>query len=84
MVWRPEAGGNDYPGYNDVDDSGGGGGSGYVYTSSASKVTGNLLTSAYYLNDTALKGGDVTFKSPTNVDESGHSGNGYARMKIIP
>ena len=63
----------------------GGGGSGYVYTSStaANYPSGCLLDSSHYLEDAATVAGNTTFKSPSGTDETGHTGNGYARITFI-
>ena len=65
--------------------SGGGGGSGYVYTSSTASnyPLGCLLTSDHYLTNASTVDGSQTFKSPTGVDETGHSGDGYARITWV-
>lgn len=78
-----EAGGNDYSSYKDDDDSGGGGGSGYAFTSTSTVVSGYQLTSAYYMTNAVLNSGTETFKSPAGTDETGHNGNGYARLTLI-
>ena len=64
----------------------GGGGSGYVYTSSTASnyPSGCLLNSSYYLINAETKAGNTSFPSPTsNGNETGHSGNGYARITPI-
>lgn len=68
----------DYTGYN-------GGGSGYVYTSSTASnyPSGCLLNSAYYLTDAATIAGNTSFLSPTGTSETGHTGNGYARITVV-
>ena len=64
---------------------GGGGGSGYVYTSAtaASYPTGCLLTSKHYLTDAATTAGNASFTGPTGTAETGHSGDGYARITAL-
>ena len=59
-----------------------GGGSGYVYTSSTASnyPSGNLLTSTYYLTNAATVGGNTSFASTSGGTETGHSGNGYAKI----
>ena len=59
-----------------------GGGSGYVYTSStaSSYPSGCLLNSSYYMTDASTVGGDSSFASTSGGTETGHSGNGYARI----
>ena len=65
--------------------SGGGGGSGYVYTEStaANYPSGCLLNSNYYMTSAATIGGDTAFESPTGGTETGHSGNGYAKVTYV-
>ena len=60
----------------------GGGGSGYVYTSSTASnyPSGVKLTSSYYLTDAATVGGNTSFTGTSGTSETGHSGNGYARI----
>ncbi len=59
-----------------------GGGSGYVYTSAtaANYPSGCLLNSSYYLSNASTIAGDTAFTSPSGSTETGHSGNGYARI----
>ena len=63
----------------------GAGGSGYVYTSStaSSYPSGCLLNSSYYLSNAATYAGNTSFVSPTGGNETGHTGNGYARITLI-
>ena len=65
--------------------AGGGGGSGYVYTSSTASnyPSGCLLNSTYYLSDATTTAGNEQFTSPTGTNETGHSGNGYARITAL-
>lgn len=68
------------------DDNGGGGGSGYVYTSTtaANYPSGCLLNNSYYLTNAQTIAGNQSFPSPTsNGNETGHSGNGYARITPV-
>ena len=68
------------------DDRGGGGGSGFIYTSStASSVpSGTTLTSSYYLTNASTTAGNTSFTGTTGTAETGHSGNGYARIVFNP
>ncbi len=68
------------------DDRGGGGGSGFIYTSStASNVpSGTSLTSSYYLTDASTTAGSASFTGTGGTSETGHSGNGYARIVYNP
>ena len=59
------------------------GGSGYVLTSSSSKPSGYALGSQYYLSNASTKAGNTSFVSPTGGNETGHSGNGYARITLV-
>lgn len=66
--------------------SGGGGGSGYVYTSSTASnyPSGCLLNSSYYLTNATTIGGNSSMPSTSvGSNETGHSGNGYARITFI-
>lgn len=66
--------------------NGGGGGSGFIYTEdTASTIEKNkqwLLNSDYYLTDAITLSGTNTFTSPTGANETGHPGNGYAKITI--
>lgn len=66
--------------------NGGGGGSGYVYTSStaSSYPTGCLLNNSHYLTNASTTAGSSSFPSTTGGTETGHSGNGYARIVYNP
>ena len=64
----------------------GGGGSGYVYTKDTNDsvpATGWLLDEKYYLTEASTINGITTFKSPVNVDEIGHTGDGFIRITVI-
>ncbi len=67
------------------DDRGGGGGSGYVYTSStaSSYPTGKLLSNQYYLKAAETVAGNQAFPSPSGGTETGHSGDGYVKIKLL-
>lgn len=74
-----------YRGYN-------GGGSGWVYTEENFSIwqSGNaadaanwLLPAEYYLTSATTIPGNEDFTSPTGETETGHSGNGYARITYI-
>ena len=66
--------------------NGGGGGSGYVYTSStaSSYPSGCLLNNSYYLTNASTTAGSSSFIGPSSSSETGHSGNGYARIVYNP
>ena len=64
------------------DDRGGGGGSGYVYTASTAGdyPSGCLLNSNLYLSNARTIAGNNSFEAPAGGTETGHEGNGYARI----
>lgn len=62
---------------------GGGGGSGYVLTASSYKPSGYKLGSEYYLTDAQTIAGNTSFLAPGGGTETGHSGNGYARITVV-
>lgn len=66
-------------------DRGGGGGSGFVWTAeTASNVpSGYSVTAEYYLTEASTEGGNTTFISPNGGNETGHLGNGYAKITLI-
>ena len=74
-----------YPDTSSDDDRGGGGGSGYVYTESTAVnyPAGCLLNSNYYLVNASTHAGNTAFESTTGGTETGHSGNGYAKVTYI-
>ena len=78
-------GSGSYPDGSGDDDRGGGGGSGYVYTESTASnyPSGCLLNSAYYLTAASTTAGNVSLTSPTGTSETGHSGDGYARITVL-
>ena len=65
--------------------AGGGGGSGYVYTEStaSSYPNGCLLNDSYYLTNASTHAGNTAFESPTGGTETGHEGNGYAKVTYV-
>ena len=67
------------------DTSGSPGGSGYVYTSTTASnyPSGCLLNSSYYLTNASTIAGNSSFIAPGGGTETGHPGNGYARITII-
>ena len=71
-----------YPDGSGDDDRGGGGGSGYVYTSStaSSYPSGCKLNSSHYLSSAQTIAGNASHPSTSGSTETGHSGNGYARI----
>ncbi len=70
-------------GYAYYGSSGGGGGSAYVLTASSHKPTGYALGSEYYLSDAQTIAGNQSFPAPGGGNETGHSGNGYARITLV-
>ena len=67
------------------DDRGGGGGSGFIWTSStASNVpSGYSVATKYYLTDALTSDGSQSFESTSGGTETGHSGNGYAKITPV-
>ena len=67
------------------DNNGAPGGSGYVYTSStaSSYPSGCLLNSSYYLSNASTKAGNTSMPSTSGGTETGHTGNGYARITLV-
>ena len=68
------------------DDRGGGGGSGFVYTGQNVTVPSgstNKITSQYAMTSTTLAAGNTSFTSPTGASETGHTGNGYAKVTFV-
>lgn len=78
-------GSGSYPDSSGDDDRGGGGGSAYVYTAAtaANYPAGCLLDASYYLTDTQLIAGNAAMTSPDGASETGHTGDGYARITAI-
>lgn len=78
-------GGGAYDNDSDSDGRNGGGGSGYIYTASTASnyPSGCLLNSSHYLSDAQTATGATSFPSPTGSNETGHTGNGYARITVI-
>ena len=71
-----------YPDGSGDDDRGGGGGSGFVWTGQ-NAPSGYLLGSAYYLTNASTKAGNTSFTAPGGAAETGHSGDGYARITCL-
>ena len=84
MMDLAEAAGTAVAGGNN-DNYGGGGGSGYVYTESTASnyPSGCKLNSSFYLTNAQTIAGNTSFTSPTGSNETGHSGNGYARITAL-
>lgn len=64
----------------------GGGGSGYVYTSSTASnyPSGCKLNSSYYLTNASTKAGNTSFPNVAGTgNETGHTGNGAAKITIV-
>lgn len=78
-------GSGSYPDSSGDDDRGGAGGSGYIYTTNTAGnyPTGCLLTSKYYLEDAQAIAGNASMPSTDGSTETGHSGDGYARITAI-
>lgn len=75
-------GGGSYPDGSGDDDRGGGGGSGFVWTGS-NAPSGYLLGSEYYLANASTAAGNTAFTAPGGSNETGHPGNGYARITVL-
>lgn len=75
-------GSGSYPDESGDDDRGGGGGSGFVWTG-ANAPPGYALTSAHYLTDTSNIAGNASMPSTSGGTETGHSGDGYARITCL-
>lgn len=75
-------GGGSYPDGSGDDDRGGGGGSGFVWTGQ-NAPSGYLLGSAYYLTNASTKAGNTSFTAPSGAAETGHSGDGCARITCL-
>lgn len=75
-------GGGSFPDSSGDDDRGGGGGSGFVWTGK-NAPSGYLLGSAYYLANASTKAGNTSFTAPGGSPETGHSGDGYARITCL-
>ena len=76
-------GGGMYEGQGSNYASGGGGGSGYVLTASSYKPTGYALGADYFLSSAQTIAGNQSFPKPGGGTETGHSGNGYARITLV-
>ena len=75
-------GSGSYPDSSGDDDRGGGGGSGFVWTGS-NAPSGYLLGSEYYLTNASTIAGNASMPSISGGTETGHTGNGYARITAI-
>lgn len=65
---------------------GGAGGSGYVYCSSkaSSYPSGCKLDSSFYLTNATTIAGNCSFPDPSGTSsETGHSGNGFAKITLL-
>ena len=78
-------GGGAYPDSSGDDDRGGGGGSGFVWTAATAgnAPAGYLLGSKYHLANASTTAGSASFTGPTGTAETGHSGDGYARITVL-
>ncbi len=71
-----------YPDGSGDDDRGGAGGSGFVWMGK-NAPSGYLLGAANHLANASTKAGNTAFPSPSGSSETGHAGNGYARITIL-
>ncbi|MDR0591296.1 MAG: IPT/TIG domain-containing protein, partial [Candidatus Nomurabacteria bacterium] len=64
---------------------GGGGGSGYVFTSTSDKTGygASMPNSSYYLANAQTIAGNTQFPATGGGTETGHAGNGYARITAL-
>lgn len=78
-------GSGSYPDSSGDDDRGGAGGSGYIYTANtaANYPSGCLLDTKYYLEDAQTIAGNASMPSTDGSTETGHSGDGYARITAV-
>ncbi len=83
--WYGGGGSGHYNGSSNTRYTGGGGGSGYIYTEStaANYPEGCLLNSNYYLQNASTHAGNTAFESPSGQSETGHAGNGYAKITYV-
>lgn len=83
--WYGGGGSGHYNGSSNTRYTGGGGGSGYVYTEStaSSYPNGCLLNDSYYLTNASTHAGNTAFESTTGGTETGHAGNGYAKITYV-
>lgn len=79
-------GGGGWYGGGGADCAGGGGGSGYVYTAATASnyPSGCLLNSSRYLDNAQTMAGNTLFPDTScRSTETGHAGNGYAKITTI-
>ncbi len=75
-------GSGSYPDSSGDDDRGGAGGSGFVWTG-ANAPSGYGLTAAHQLANASTKAGNVSFPATGGSTETGHAGDGYARITVL-
>lgn len=65
--------------------NGGGGGSSYVFSESTANdyPSGCKLTSEHFLSNAQTTAGNQSFPAPGGGNETGHTGNGYARITLV-
>lgn len=61
----------------------GGGGSGFVCTATARPSSGYYVDSKYNLTNATTYAGSSSFTSTSGGTETGHSGNGYAKITLV-
>ena len=81
--WYGGGGAGNYSSSSRTRATGGGGGSGFVYTSGVTLPTGYLLGADYQLTSAQTIAGNTAFTSPTGGTETGHAGNGYAKVTFV-
>jgi len=60
-----------------------GGGSGFVYKSGVTVPSGYSVPTKYYLTNANTYAGNTSFVGTSGSNETGHSGNGYARITLV-
>lgn len=83
--WYGGGGAGGYSSSSNMRSAGGGGGSGYVYTYNtySNYPSGCLLNSSYWLSSAQTYSGSSSFESTGGGTETGHTGNGYAKVTYI-
>ncbi len=61
----------------------GGGGSGFVCTATSRPSSGYYVDSKYNLSNATTYAGSSSFTSTSGGTETGHSGNGYAKITLV-
>ena len=83
IIMEPEAGGGWYGGGASSPDTGAPGGSGYALSLGSDQVKGYQVGYKYFLTSTSVVAGNTSFSAPGGGNETGHSGNGCAKITTI-